>query len=231
MLECGQGHLYTSLRIYLHNTSPDALHLLPLNSPRLAGPKVVSIRGGYLSSLIWLLTITRDILLLISGIVVSGSIESPFPLHHPSATNMVRLREIPRTATFAWSPGSASPLIATGTRAGAVDVDFSNATCLELWDLGLDRTDAGEELQPVAKIDTDSGCVTTSNSMDRAEPVLLLTTSFPTALTTLRGQNSMKPSAESSPGLWRTGRWICGMQISCSVARGMFHCTSESRSH
>ncbi|KAE8393631.1 hypothetical protein BDV23DRAFT_32988 [Aspergillus alliaceus] len=70
---------------------------------------------------------------------------------------MVRLREIPRTATFAWSPGAASPLIATGTRAGAVDVDFSNETCLELWDLGLDRQSAGEELQPVAKLDTDSG--------------------------------------------------------------------------
>ncbi|KAF7718250.1 Protein transport protein [Penicillium ucsense] len=70
---------------------------------------------------------------------------------------MVRLREIPRTATFAWSPGAASPLIATGTRAGAVDVDFSNKTCLELWDLGLDREDASEELQPIAKIDTDSG--------------------------------------------------------------------------
>ncbi|KAJ5923756.1 Protein transport protein (SEC31) [Penicillium verhagenii] len=70
---------------------------------------------------------------------------------------MVRLREIPRTATFAWSPGAASPLIATGTRAGAVDVDFSNKTCLELWDLGLDREDASEELHPVAKIDTDAG--------------------------------------------------------------------------
>ncbi|KAJ5460482.1 Protein transport protein sec31 [Penicillium daleae] len=70
---------------------------------------------------------------------------------------MVRLREIPRTATFAWSPGAASPLIATGTRAGAVDVDFSNKTCLELWDLSLDRQDVSEELRPVAKIDTDSG--------------------------------------------------------------------------
>ncbi|KAL4920148.1 hypothetical protein BDW62DRAFT_177725 [Aspergillus aurantiobrunneus] len=70
---------------------------------------------------------------------------------------MVRLREIPRTATFAWSPGAASPLIATGTRAGAVDADFSNETCLELWDLALSNQDAGAELQPVAKIDTDSG--------------------------------------------------------------------------
>ncbi|KAL4781600.1 hypothetical protein BJX76DRAFT_359719 [Aspergillus varians] len=70
---------------------------------------------------------------------------------------MVRLREIPRTATFAWSTGAASPLIATGTRAGAVDADFSNETCLELWDLALSNQDAGAELQPVAKIDTDSG--------------------------------------------------------------------------
>ncbi|XHG02119.1 protein transport protein S31 [Aspergillus wentii] len=70
---------------------------------------------------------------------------------------MVRLREIPRTATFAWSPGAQSPLIATGTRAGAVDVDFSNETCLELWDLDLSRQDASEELQPLAKIGTDSG--------------------------------------------------------------------------
>lgn len=69
---------------------------------------------------------------------------------------MVRLRDIPRTATFAWSPGAASPLVATGTRAGAVDVNFSNETCLELWDLGLGRQD-GEELQPVGKISTDSG--------------------------------------------------------------------------
>jgi protein transport protein SEC31 len=70
---------------------------------------------------------------------------------------MVRLREIPRTAAFVWSPGSALPFIATGTRAGAVDVDFSNETCLEVWDLQLDRELVGSELQPAAKISTDSG--------------------------------------------------------------------------
>ena len=48
-------------------------------------------------------------------------------------------------------------MIATGTRAGAVDADFSNKTCLELWDLSLDRQDASEELHALAKIDTDSG--------------------------------------------------------------------------
>jgi protein transport protein SEC31 len=70
---------------------------------------------------------------------------------------MVGVREIPRTAIFAWSPGTASPLIATGTRAGAVDFEFSNETNLELWDLELDRDDTSAELQPVAKFSTDSG--------------------------------------------------------------------------
>ena len=71
---------------------------------------------------------------------------------------MVRLREIPRTATFAWSPGAQAPLLATGTRAGAVDFDFSNETSLELWDLGLDKENVGE-LQPLVKVGTDSGYV------------------------------------------------------------------------
>nr|KMM70646.1 web1 protein [Coccidioides posadasii RMSCC 3488] len=70
---------------------------------------------------------------------------------------MVRLREIPRTATFTWSPGSAAPFIATGTRAGAVDADFSNETFLELWNLDLDNDKLGQELEPVAKISTESG--------------------------------------------------------------------------
>lgn len=77
---------------------------------------------------------------------------------------MVRVREIPRTAAFAWSPGSASPWIATGTRAGAVDADFSNETCLELWDLALDDEASTSELQPKAKIETDSGYATKINS-------------------------------------------------------------------
>ncbi|KAH0565949.1 hypothetical protein GP486_000641, partial [Trichoglossum hirsutum] len=69
---------------------------------------------------------------------------------------MVRLREIPRTATFAWSPGSGLPLVATGTIAGAVDADFSNETQLELWDLQLGNPDQTLELVPSASIGTDS---------------------------------------------------------------------------
>ncbi|KAK0626091.1 hypothetical protein B0T14DRAFT_509130 [Immersiella caudata] len=68
---------------------------------------------------------------------------------------MVRLREIPRTAAFAWSHG-ATPLVVTGTRSGAVDADFSDETKLELWDLNLDNVEQGLELQPVASVSTES---------------------------------------------------------------------------
>ena len=70
---------------------------------------------------------------------------------------MVRSREIPRTAAFAWSPGATSPWLATGTKSGAVDVDFSNETSLELWDLALDETAQGQELSPAIALPTESG--------------------------------------------------------------------------
>ncbi|KAK3943517.1 protein transport protein SEC31 [Diplogelasinospora grovesii] len=68
---------------------------------------------------------------------------------------MVRLREIPRAAAFAWSPG-ANPLVATGTRSGAVDADFSDESKLELWDLKLDSQEQGLELHPITSISTES---------------------------------------------------------------------------
>ncbi|KAI0389197.1 WD40 repeat-like protein [Xylariaceae sp. FL0594] len=69
---------------------------------------------------------------------------------------MVRLREIARTAAFAWSPSSSKPIIVTGTRAGAVSDDFSDETKLELWDLDLDNEEQGLELQPIASFTADS---------------------------------------------------------------------------
>lgn len=69
---------------------------------------------------------------------------------------MVRLREIPRTATFAWSPGSGRPMVVTGTRAGAVDADFSDEHKLEMWDLLVDDPEQGLELQPISSISTDA---------------------------------------------------------------------------
>ncbi|GAB0134235.1 protein transport protein S31 [Epichloe bromicola] len=69
---------------------------------------------------------------------------------------MVRLREVPRTATFAWSPSPGKPLLVTGTRAGAVDADFSDESKLELWDLSLDDEQQGLELRPLSSIATES---------------------------------------------------------------------------
>lgn len=126
---------------------------------------------------------------------------------------MVRLREIPRTATFAWSPGAASPLIATGTRAGAVDVNFSNETCLELWDLQLDREEAGTELQPIAKIGTDSGYGNTQQFYwffgDTSE------SNLQTDSMIWPGQSPMIIHEALSPVVWRMVPWISGMPTSC----------------
>jgi protein transport protein SEC31 len=72
---------------------------------------------------------------------------------------MAKLRDIQRTAAFAWSPNS-DPLIATGTQAGAVSADFSDNTQLELWDLDLGG-DSQAELSPVASVETDSKYATT----------------------------------------------------------------------
>ncbi|KAL8768370.1 MAG: hypothetical protein Q9209_005404 [Squamulea sp. 1 TL-2023] len=69
---------------------------------------------------------------------------------------MARIREIPRTATFTWSSITPSNLIATGTRAGAVDADFSNDTQLEIWDLANVDAKASHETQPIANVETDS---------------------------------------------------------------------------
>ena len=69
---------------------------------------------------------------------------------------MGRLREIPRTAAFAWSSDISKPSIVTGTRAGAVDVDFSGETKLEIWDLDLGNRQQDVELQPIGSVNTDS---------------------------------------------------------------------------
>ncbi|KAF8520885.1 hypothetical protein BU17DRAFT_46119 [Hysterangium stoloniferum] len=54
----------------------------------------------------------------------------------------MKLKEIYRTATFAWSPSLAVPLIATGTVAGALDESFSNDSHLEIWSPDfLDKND------------------------------------------------------------------------------------------
>ena len=134
---------------------------------------------------------------------------------------MVRLREIPRTATFAWSPGASSPLIATGTRAGAVDADFSNKTCLELWDLSLDRQDASEELQPIAKIDTDSGYA----MMQLLSPHRYSRSTDADAFIGSMIWPGLSPRIRNealSLVVWKMARWLYGTPISCSQEPGEF---------
>lgn len=60
---------------------------------------------------------------------------------------MVQLREIQRTATFAWSPSSGLPLLITGTKSETLE-----DSRLELWDLSLDDLEQGRELQPLNSI-------------------------------------------------------------------------------
>lgn len=62
----------------------------------------------------------------------------------------MKLKEIHRTSTFAWSPLSA-PLLATGTVAGALDESFSNDSQLEIWTLDFlnkQEYELGGEGQP-----------------------------------------------------------------------------------
>ncbi|TFY75915.1 hypothetical protein EWM64_g8098, partial [Hericium alpestre] len=63
----------------------------------------------------------------------------------------MKLKEIHRTSTFAWSPLPSIPLLATGTVAGALDESFSNDSQLEIWApdfLNKQEYDLGGEAQP-----------------------------------------------------------------------------------
>ncbi|EMD34634.1 hypothetical protein CERSUDRAFT_116810 [Gelatoporia subvermispora B] len=73
----------------------------------------------------------------------------------------MKLKEIHRTSTFAWSPSPSLPLLATGTVAGALDESFSNNGQLEIWApdfLDKNEYDLGGEDQagPNATITTSS---------------------------------------------------------------------------
>ncbi|TBU47884.1 hypothetical protein BD309DRAFT_950771 [Dichomitus squalens] len=77
----------------------------------------------------------------------------------------MKLKEIHRTSTFAWSPTPSLPSLATGTVAGALDESFSNNGQLEIWAPDfLDRKqfDLGGEGQAGPK-----GTVTTTSRFNR----------------------------------------------------------------
>eukprot|EP00833_Pecoramyces_ruminatium_P004354 jgi/Orpsp1_1/1178386/evm.model.c7180000065070.1 len=51
----------------------------------------------------------------------------------------MKIRQVNRTATMAWSPGQHLPLVALGTASGALDASFSTKSELEIFDLDLDK--------------------------------------------------------------------------------------------
>jgi protein transport protein SEC31 len=70
----------------------------------------------------------------------------------------MKLKEIHRTSTFAWSPDASLPLLATGTVAGALDESFSNESQLEIW--APDLLDKDEfDLSPKGSVTDTSRCV------------------------------------------------------------------------
>ncbi|KAH9943542.1 hypothetical protein B0H21DRAFT_748869 [Amylocystis lapponica] len=77
----------------------------------------------------------------------------------------MKLKEIHRTSTFAWSPSPSLPLLATGTVAGALDESFSNNGQLEIWApdfLDKNEYDLGGEGQIPSK-----ASVTTTSRFNR----------------------------------------------------------------
>ena len=75
----------------------------------------------------------------------------------------MKLKQIHRTSTFAWSPYASLPLLATGTVAGALDASFSNDSQLEIWApnfINRDEYDLGgtENPPPKATVTTTSRC-------------------------------------------------------------------------
>ncbi|EPQ53749.1 hypothetical protein GLOTRDRAFT_122261 [Gloeophyllum trabeum ATCC 11539] len=78
----------------------------------------------------------------------------------------MKLKEIHRTSTFAWSPLPALPLLATGTVSGALDESFSNESQLEIWApdfMNKNEFDLGGEGEGVGP----KGSVTNSSRFNR----------------------------------------------------------------
>lgn len=65
-----------------------------------------------------------------------------------------KLKNIKRTASFAWSPGSQPPMMATGTKAGTVDDSFSSTSELEIFNLDLNFE--SKSFSSSYKVDTTS---------------------------------------------------------------------------
>jgi protein transport protein SEC31 len=72
----------------------------------------------------------------------------------------MKLKDISRTATFAWDQSSSSsPLIATGAVAGALDESFSNESQLEIWEPNFGE----QQLRLGGQGDSAKGSITVSS--------------------------------------------------------------------
>ena len=76
----------------------------------------------------------------------------------------MKLKDISRTATFAWDQSSSSnPLLVTGAIAGALDENFSNESQLEIWAPDFGESQGlrlgGDGQGPAGSITVNSRCV------------------------------------------------------------------------
>ncbi len=141
----------------------------------------------------------------------------------------MKLKEIHRTSTFAWSPEASLPLLATGTVAGALDESFSNESQLEIWApnfLDKDEFDLG--------VDSNHG--PKNYVTDTARYVLFFSSFLATcnsnALSDLivsRGDASIQVGRAALLLLdLKTENWRCGILQKFLLAKGMFFCFTHS---
>ncbi|KAG4093393.1 WD40 repeat-like protein [Neocallimastix lanati (nom. inval.)] len=89
----------------------------------------------------------------------------------------MKIRQVNRTATMAWSSGQHSPLVALGTASGALDASFSTKSELEIFDLDLDKGRTPDvEMKRIGIANTNSrfNRLAWGTSSDRSKPYGIL---------------------------------------------------------
>ncbi|ODV92910.1 hypothetical protein CANCADRAFT_49300 [Tortispora caseinolytica NRRL Y-17796] len=70
---------------------------------------------------------------------------------------MTRFSPIPRLGAFAWSPSSDPQYIATASKAGAIDSNFTSTPSIDLWDVeSLAKALSSDDVTPVTSVPCDS---------------------------------------------------------------------------
>ena len=123
----------------------------------------------------------------------------------------MKLKQIHRTSTFAWSPYASLPLLATGTVAGALDASFSNDSQLEIWApnfIDRDEYDLGGTVNPPPK-----ATITTSSRFRLSGLPLVVwpTLIQPAGSTVWHGDYLTQHGPRAFLSLaWKTEIWIFG---------------------